>query len=111
MKVIDLLNKIAKGEEVPKKIAYTPLDGCRYILNYDPFKKDYYDGQDYLMNSPYDIIHYLNDEVEIIEEDKEIEDIQELKNRKFTRNQKQIADKINEIVIAVNELKKKDTNN
>lgn len=33
--------------------------------------------------------------------------IQELKNRKFTRNQKQIAGKINELIKAVNELKNK----
>ena len=45
---------------------------------------------------------------EIIEEDKEIENkpIQELKNKRFTRNQKQIAGKINEVIRAVNELKK-----
>ncbi len=71
--VIQLLNKIANGEEVPKEIAYTPMDGCRYILEYDVFKKDYYDGEYYLMGDVYDIIHHLTDELEIIEEPKEKE--------------------------------------
>lgn len=41
-------------------------------------------------------------------EDKEIEykPIQELKNKRFTNNQKQIAGKINEIIKTLNELKK-----
>ena len=75
MKVIELLNKIANGEELPNKIAYTPLDDCRYILKYDELKEDYYDGEEYLMGSAYNIIYHLNDEIEIIEEEKEIEEI------------------------------------
>lgn len=70
MKVIDLLNKIANGEEVPKRIKY------RYHIY------EYEDGYDFVcddLEHPYFAENYCNDyedlnsEVEIIEEDKKIE--------------------------------------
>lgn len=78
MKIIDLLNKIANGEEVPKKII---INGCIYE----------YQGDDYLFidknndNHEYWLFSvgytnkfqwldvFLKTEVEIIEEDKKIE--------------------------------------
>lgn len=113
MKVIDLLNKIANNEEVPKKIEW---DNCIFAYSeYDkdylefPFSEDEYKG---LFNERDAILsHYLNDEVEIIEEDKEIEKI-ELgvisPNGEYiiSINDEKIQDKINELVKAVNELKK-----
>jgi hypothetical protein len=63
MKVIDLLNKIAKGEEVPKKIKWNDdeysyvNDTCKNYAN------DYEDFMSVVDGS------CLNDEVEIIEED------------------------------------------
>ena len=66
MKIIDLLNKIANGEEVPKKIYY----GAQYWINKYP---NDYEGLGYggcLLNNI--CLNNLNDEVEIIEEDKEI---------------------------------------
>ena len=67
MKIIDLLNKIANGEEVPKKIKYKNK------------KYKYDEGVDYidergiylLSNEPINIA-FLNDEVEILEEEKKI---------------------------------------
>ena len=67
MKIIDLLNKIANGEEVPKKIKYC---GVYY----------YWTGFNYENNEADDVLfwfyvyseEHLNDEVEIIEEDKKI---------------------------------------
>jgi hypothetical protein len=47
----------------------------------------------------------LKQEFEIVEIIEEKKDIQELKNKRFTRNQKQIAGKINELVREVNKLK------
>ena len=117
MKIIDLLNKIAKGEELPNKIAYTPLDGCRYILKYDELKEDYYDGKECLMGSAYNIIYHLNDEIEIIEEEKEIEELPIIKNADNTTLQGKdfnytmktvdviLANKINELVREVRKLK------
>lgn len=68
MKIIDLLNKIANGEDVPKRIAYIPLDGCKYILKYDEIEKNYVDeDEEWLFDSAYDISRHLNDEVEILD--------------------------------------------
>lgn len=70
MKVIDLLNKIANGEEVPKKIKYE-----NYVYEYEQEHLDYQkigSNMDiYLFEHHSNFI--LNCEVEIIEEDKEIE--------------------------------------
>ena len=73
MKVIDLLNKIANGEEVPKRIKIN-----NFIYEYRDYmycteKANYQDIDDYLFGKWNFII--LNDEVEIIEEDKKIEKI------------------------------------
>lgn len=71
MKVIDLLNKIANGEEVPKKIKY---HNDIHILQKSNSTKPlncYYCKESYchLFGTFYD--YDLNDEVEIIEEEKE----------------------------------------
>ena len=69
MKVIDLLNKIANGEEVPKKIKYCIYGEEYSTFAYDEKEQEYYnDGAGYLSVPN----HCLNDEVEIIEETKEI---------------------------------------
>ena len=76
IKIIDLLNKIANGEEVPKKIKYD-----NKIWEWDNWSKDWadyvYSGCDGLLNDEgtYDLFAILNDEVEIIEEDKEENEI------------------------------------
>lgn len=70
MKVIDLLNKIANGEEVPQLIKWNG-----YI--YDKLGCEYYMLNDRDITLFGDILDtngkYLNDEVEIIEEPKKIE--------------------------------------
>ena len=93
MRVIDLLYKIANGEEVPKKIKYHFQD------DYETF---YFDTlYETLANGD----TRLNDEIEIIEEveDKEYEDIEEItyKPRKvqnainaLIRNQKKILERL-----------------
>lgn len=72
MKVIDLLNKIANGEEVPKKVKYKT-----HYWEYKEEAKDYKDNEDdYVFScSNYDITAMLDNEVEIIEEDKKIEEL------------------------------------
>ena len=71
MKVIDLLNKIANGEEVPKKIA---IQNEVLIYNEDEIlnlQDCYY--MVYEEDATWRIWAYeLNDEVEILEEEKEI---------------------------------------
>lgn len=119
MKVIDLLNMISKGEEVP-----TPIR----------FRNDYYDFDDgdyfnqqhkrWIFNDN-DISGILNDEIEIIEEDKKInyiecyfkngehyiEDscfrVQPLEDLELNQNEIVIIDKINEIIDKINEMENK----
>ena len=71
MKVIDLLNKIANGEEVPKKIV---IKNVELIYNEDlilNLQDCYYKSN--VENATWDIWAYqLNDEVEILEEEKKI---------------------------------------
>lgn len=109
MKVIDLLNKIANGEEVPNiKVRDRIYKFCttNFAHNDSGHLIFGFDFED------------LTDEIEIIEEDKEIEEIEELsirwKDNDIIVNGKVMqedidevfVDKINELVKAVNELKK-----
>ena len=109
MKVIDLLNKIANGEEVPKKIKYHDK-----IYNYEEFNIGY--GKDYFnaewkiekgyrhttSNNSYIYLNIndyrLNDEVEILEEPKRIpEKLEILPNNEHYSN-KVLYGKINELI-------------
>lgn len=95
MKIIDLLNKIANGEEVPSEIKYNNL-----IYWYDETDDNEF--------ARYRDIHgewlfadaYLNDEVEILEEKKKIpEKIEEKEIEVSMAIGEQIcANKINEII-------------
>lgn len=70
MKVIDLLNKIANGEEVPNKIKYKDI-----IFDYKKEKGDYESEEGQFFLDWVELNKYgLHDEVEIIE-DKKIEKI------------------------------------
>ena len=71
--VIDLLNKIANGEKVPKEIKIND-----HILIWNNIEKDYLmDGRgEYYTDRAFITPNYdLNDEIEIIEEDESIERI------------------------------------
>ena len=109
MKVIDLLNKIANGEEVPKKIRFNNIE---YTLdqNIDSYwngeKKQWFESRIYG--------HCLNDEVEIIEEDKKIKKLKPeiiMERDYYDSNNaidylrmdlKDITNKINEIIDILN---------
>ena len=106
MKVIDLLNKIANGEDAPKKIIYKKET---YYLENRHYVDDSY--TDLFENNIYAEI--LNDEVEIIEDKK----IKKLKKEKrisgMLDNEIQyiegykledVGDKINEIIDKINEV-------
>ena len=115
IKIIDLLIKIAK-EEAPKKIMYQ-----NKIWNYCKDTQDYTDGISYLIADSVDYIYkpkFLNAEVEIIEEEKEIEKIRMNGNCFFSEsieawiNKEKssaycefLSNKINELVDEVNKLK------
>lgn len=113
MKVIDLLNKIANGEEVPKKIK---LKGAEPIYQYEN-KEFYYYWKDKKTGKGgkvvLDVIYNINDEVEVIEDNNKIEhigkkyDITDFKReypkvaelvKDLNNKQYEIIDKLNEVL-------------
>ncbi len=108
MKVIDLLNKIANGEEVPKKIKITILDDRitrKYGFSYDEENQEYKDDELFPLGARLILERVLNEKVEIIEKDKEIG---ELPPYKFEEEilKLDLARKIDELIDEINELKK-----
>ena len=110
IKVIDLLNKIANDEEVPKKIKWQGQ-----IYEYSCSNRFYYQNSWSMYRDFYTEGNCLNDEVEIIEEPKKIEKITVREktlgfpNGEWTaRNMdKAFAIKINELIDEINNLKEK----
>lgn len=112
MKIIDLLVKISQGEKMPKKIKY---EG--YVWGYDKVAKDYYrnDIDEEYIYLFQDLFKkktgfFINNEVEIIEEDKKIIRLEfeegNIEDKLFlaryiTHNRA----KINELIDEVNKLK------
>lgn len=80
MKIIDLLNKIANGEEIPKKIKVDNRFYYEYDENIDYKSKDgTYLFDAYIQINKKD----MNMEVEIIEEDKKIKKLEILDWEEF----------------------------
>lgn len=102
MKVIDLLNKIANGEEVPKKIKYRD-----WLYEFEKDCNDYlcqYDSLLYREND--DVKQFLNDEVEMIEEGIEKLDMKRMKeDSRSAQNEIMLGYKINEIIDFIKENK------
>ena len=98
MKVIDLLNKIANEEEVPRKIKYDNIYYCWCNLC------KIYERIEDTSKGLYDNLDNLNDEVEIIKEDKKIEELPMLDYVYETKSAiNQTRRKINEIIEVINE--------
>ena len=123
IKIIDLFNKIANNEKVPKHILLTNIvfhydDDVQVLLtnivfHYDDDVQDYENDSEYLFRDSFsnfdrsdDFLNIEVEEVEIIEEKKEIEKI----TLQFSETQKEknrlFKDKINELVDEINKLKK-----
>ena len=113
IKIIDLLNKIAIDEEVPKKIKWEDFELEWEELGYHDYK--FLDTGNHLLFQGFET-SVLNDEVEILNEAKK-DKIQKIyhcetsliKNEVeifITENLNQMVDKINELIDAVNELKR-----
>lgn len=108
IKIIDLFNKIANNEKVPKHIILNNV-----VFHYDDNVQDYENDFEYLFRDSFSNFdrsdEFLNievEEVEIIEEEKELEKI----TLQFSETQKEknrlFKDKINELVDEINKLKK-----
>ena len=99
MKIIDLLNKIANGEEVPEKIKINNVIYEYRSYMYCTEKANYQDIEDYLFGKWN--FNILNEEVEIIEEEKKIpEKIELIENGDFVEipSNRELMNKINEII-------------
>ena len=102
MKIIDLLNKIANGEEVPKKIKY-----LTYEYKFNQVDKEYqrwFNGLSYGLGEDRRLDIKLDDEVEILEEEKKIPEKLTQFEAPFLKGDKPdirfslIIDQINEII-------------
>ena len=113
MKVIDLLNKIANGEEVPKIIKYQNsyykfYERLKDFYNYKKIDINTMEYLDSYLEDEYFLTNILTNEVEIIkgkeiiEEDKEIEELDTSEGISVVH----CAYKINELIKALNELRK-----
>lgn len=89
IKIIDLLNKIANGEEAPKKIKY---EGKIYIY-YEAYAGYYEKDCEGIYNKKFltfrneQYYKVLNEELEILDEDDEFEDIEELNKSDYQYSQ------------------------
>ena len=119
MKVIDLLNKIANGEKVPKKIKwkgvifdYVEEENYEDYINSNCFSLFEHLGD---KNEVYKVTNMLNDEVEIIEEEKKIpeklpyysmEKIQKAKNKDEWREERisLLEKRVDDLHIKMNDL-------
>ena len=119
MKIIDLLNKIANGEDVPKKIKFRNIIYNWDIVGYLHYEDEHCSEKAFLEGYRTDMC--LNEEVEIIEdtpkEDKKIEKLNlsdwweitsaedckpEMLAEIFNKNAKAFSSKINEMIEILN---------
>ena len=108
MKVIDLLNKIANGEEAPKHIHIRDVDSYTWQ---EDVKEYWSDRDENNLLSDLDLSSTnLNEEVEIIEEPKKIEKIEMCTGGIMSFDSvenitTELKDKINELIDEINNLK------
>lgn len=105
MKVIDLLNKIANGKEVPKKIS-------AFGKIFDLKDSDYFtnDDCDYLLGD-YVTFHELNTEIEIVEEPKRIEPFTEEEMKIYHDMSAPIDDLAHKVSLIIDYINSKEDNN
>ena len=116
IKIIDLFNKIANNEKVPKHIILNNI-----VFHYDDDVQDYENDFEYLFRDSFsnfgrseDFLNIEVEEVEIIEEEKEIEKLGknftfEDSTNELTKGDWQvsvISQKVNELVDEINKLKR-----
>ena len=96
MKVIDLLNKIANGIDIPLQIKYD-----NDIWKYDEMARDYLlidkSGEEYLICEELNLMYALNEEVEVVEEEQKDKKIEKISDEVFEKPFV-VINKINEII-------------
>lgn len=99
IKIIDILNTIARGETPPKKIYY-----LEEVFTYDENGKEYYDSDTYGLFDYHEITDILNDEVEILETTLNIENMN-INSRSIPFNGDQKIEKISLETIGMHYIK------
>ncbi len=99
MKLIDLLVKIANNEEIPNKFKFAQQTFTRNGTSYEDE-----DGDD-IFESIFNDFSNINDEIEIIEEDKPTEKISEIK-KMLDIAFSNLEDALDKINLLENELEK-----
>ena len=124
MKIIDLLNKIANGEETPKKIRITDADDRitrHYIFFYDEDDQEYKDDELFPWGARLILDRVLNKKVEVLDLLKEpkkiekwgegaLEEMEKCTDYTLEDLQKYIrilAETQNELIDEINNLKEK----
>ena len=103
IKIIDLLNKIANNEEVPKKIKW-----LEQIYEYSDNDKFYYQNGYSMYRDFYTEGNCLNEDVEIIEEPKKIEKCKNYEDFLAIDDYiEHLKNKIDELIDEINNLKEK----
>ena len=105
IKIIDLLNKIANDEEVPKKIKIKNVIYEYRGYMYCTEKANYQDIEDYLFGKWN--FNILNNYAEIIEEPKKIEKIDFGTLNTQKEKNRAMKDTINKLIDEINNLKEK----
>ena len=115
MKVIELFIKLSEGREIPYKIKYEGYT-FEYNINHKRYES-YFSEQIWTLQDFININDDLNNEIEIIEEEPQEHKIPEkfeiydnsiewcCNGRSITDNEKDIMDKINEIIDYLEEIK------
>ena len=97
IKVIDLLNMISKGEELPKTIRWYD----KFYNDYDEISNNY---KAFVYEKLKNEVWNLNDEVEIIEEPKKIEKLNDKLGLFGDGNTQKIINELNYTRTIINEL-------
>lgn len=115
MKIIDLLVKISKGEEVPKRIKYQNEIYTYANDDYCTTNEKWLFSESYTEKVAW-LNDFLNDEVEVMdnEEEKEIEKLgyccvnKNGETRNFVDVEEVLKNKINELIDVINDMRDKE---
>ena len=121
IRIIELLNKIANGEELPQKILIKDIvwylvkdsdENFTYSQTQDNDWQKYIDYKMALTRNLNEEVLILDDEVEILEDNtEEIEELKPVKDGISYRYEwSEIPNKINELVKAINSIRKEKNN-
>lgn len=102
MKIIDLLVKIANRKDMPLSFRY---EGIIWVLKGGKYYQKLNDNIEFEIWFEGLLFKYLNDEIELIEENKKIEKLKKPDGYSAENYIEEMFNKINELIDEVNKLK------